>query len=366
MKRLILTLFSLCIFSIFHTTDAQNLLEQTQLKIRNHQSFTYSQVAYYPNPMDEIDTLKTSLKFSKSTNSLIGYDYLAISENAEDVYSNGHLQRVNHRKKEVEIFSQNDSREEARYVTSNRNIQYSPLTLLQHTNWKFANDTLINNTNFVDYLRVENDTIVEGNTIYTEQHIFVNRSSKTVERFERRNYYKGSLAQTVVYKYSNYNFNDSIRPTTYQTPANYVSILSGLKSDIVLLKSAEAAPAFILTDLQNNSVDLRKLLGKKVLIDFSVINCGYCKQAIDFFNSSEFKMSDEITAIYVNPSDDYGKVVDYTKKYSIPFPVISETENIGKLYGVSGYPTFFLIDERGIIEKVITGFDKEFLTGLSK
>ena len=54
----------------------------------------------------------------------------------------------------------------------------------------------------------------------------------------------------------------------------------------------------------------------------------------------------------------------YNDKVKLPFQVVPDAKLIGDMYGVSGYPTFVLIDEQGIIEKIVNGYKKEFFKSL--
>ena len=56
----------------------------------------------------------------------------------------------------------------------------------------------------------------------------------------------------------------------------------------------------------------------------------------------------------------------YIKRTNIPFPIIANAEKIAKDYGVNSYPRFFLVNEKGMIEKIVRGFDKEFLDNFKK
>ncbi|WP_262885485.1 peroxiredoxin family protein [Lunatibacter salilacus] len=37
----------------------------------------------------------------------------------------------------------------------------------------------------------------------------------------------------------------------------------------------------------------------------------------------------------------------YSSRVDIPFSVLIDANTVGEAYGVSGYPTFYLIDEKG-------------------
>lgn len=82
------------------------------------------------------------------------------------------------------------------------------------------------------------------------------------------------------------------------------------------------------------------------------------------FNKKDFKCGEGITARYINPVDSKSDMEKYLKKFHVPFPVVAEAKSLGKSYGVSGYPTFFLVDEQGVIEKVKAGYQEEFFRSL--
>jgi len=132
-----------------------------------------------------------------------------------------------------------------------------------------------------------------------------------------------------------------------------------------VLKEGEEAPPFSTVDMNGKPVSLQALRGKRVLLDFSTINCGYCKAALDHFSRRDFKLPPDMVGIYINPVDKKDKLALYAQKVTIPFGLVPEAHAIGKQYGVYGYPTFYLIDERGVIEKVVVGYQEAFIDGLA-
>jgi peroxiredoxin len=84
------------------------------------------------------------------------------------------------------------------------------------------------------------------------------------------------------------------------------------------------------------------------------------------FNQEGYTLSESIAPIYINPIDTQENLKAFDKKVKIPFPIASNnTAQIAQLYGVHSYPLFYLINEEGVIEKVITGFDKDFVESLN-
>jgi len=102
------------------------------------------------------------------------------------------------------------------------------------------------------------------------------------------------------------------------------------------------------------------------LLDFSMINCGWCKIALEEFSKPNFEFAANIIPLYVNPVDPTEKMEKYVSRVTVPFPVLIDAKSVGEAYGVSGFPTFFLIDESGKIENVEVGYSDELMVKLNK
>ena len=44
------------------------------------------------------------------------------------------------------------------------------------------------------------------------------------------------------------------------------------------------------------------------------------------------------------------------KNYNMDYPILLKGKELAKEYGVKGYPTFFLIDQKGIIRYIHSGY----------
>ena len=346
--------------------DPKELLNQAQTEIFKHQYINYKPMGFYPNPIGKIDTLKALTFFRKNNKSVIGYDFLIKNKHSDMLYIQEVLKEVDHRNRNVNLFPKKELYKEKSTIENNRFIKYSPLKLLNEIDWNYASDTIIEKERLRNFYRLEVDTIIDGNKIYTEQHIFLNPKSKLLVRFERRNYYNGQPTQKVVFKYEDYNFDDSAKGLPYNYPLNYKSVVYGKEKSKPLLDVGKKTPLFSGKDLHNKLFNLKDYIGKKIVLNFSVINCGYSLEAFKHFNRNDYQLSKDITMIYINPHDKKNDIVEYVNKLNLPFSVIPNAKEIEEAYGVSSYPTFFQIDEKGIIEKVKIGYDEEFLDSFKK
>ncbi|MDX1463506.1 MAG: redoxin domain-containing protein, partial [Marinirhabdus sp.] len=208
---------------------------------------------------------------------------------------------------------------------------------------------------------VINDTVVEGNTVYTEYHIFIDPTLKQLERVERRNYYNGNLSQRLFNTFSNYLFNDKVTILKYDVPSDYPSVLYGQTDDRKLLEIGQKAPLFDATDLHGRPVNLADVKQPKTLLIFSSINCGNAHDAFQYIN---YELPEDIAVLYLSIWDELEDVTHYFTELKTEFTIVPNADNIAKTYGVRSTPTFFLIDKKGIVQNVEIGFDKPFLDQL--
>ena len=349
----------------FSCNKKVDLLEAAKDQLNTNNYIRYTETAMYPIPeSDLVDTFITQTQFLIDQNDPLGYHFIQMSDRSDCIYQNDRLQVASHKDRLVRTYLPKHFENTSKFkeeVESNFRKRWSPMALLQQE-WKYVADTVVNDSKLKNYSRLEGERVYEGKQIRTEQHIFIN-SSALLERFERRNYLDGSLSQRVVIEYSNFDMTKDAEDMSYDLPKNYVSTF-GKAKPVESLKEGELAPAFAGINLEGDPINNSQFAGKKVLLNFSVTTCGYCKMALDYMNQEDYVLSEDVEMLYINPEDDRSRMESYMKKISIPYPVIASAEDIAKAYRVTSYPRFFLIDEKGKIEKIQVGYSKEFLDKL--
>lgn len=345
-------------------TKKEHVLQAAKNKLDKARYISYSVVSYWPNPtnpVELVDTTKYQNEFSYNENKKIGYDYISSSKSYDLTYINDVFQNINHNDSIVLIkLPTHFEKESAFNKTVNRlNVRWSPMNLMQGK-WDYVQDTVIDESSFSNFAQVEMDTVVKGEKIYVERHIFINPESALLERFERRAFSpSGKISQRVVRIFSDYKLTDQPRLLKYDLPENFTSAYAQKK--VKRLAVGEIAPKFEQVSMSGDTISLDKYKNRKVLLNFSVINCGYCQTVLKYINQDDYSMTDEVSVLYINPEDGEEKMKKYVKNLPIPFPIIANAKQIGEKYGVNAYPLFFLIDENGIVEKVQAGYSKDFL-----
>jgi thiol-disulfide isomerase/thioredoxin len=121
------------------------------------------------------------------------------------------------------------------------------------------------------------------------------------------------------------------------------------------------APGWKLRDTDNNEIALSDLKSKVLIIQFTGIGCGPCYQSIPYlikikkqFKREEFDMVSIET---------WNKNISVIKKYvsrnNINYKYLICNNEVGLKYGIQSVPKFFVLDNKRIVRKIVTGFDKE-------
>lgn len=137
------------------------------------------------------------------------------------------------------------------------------------------------------------------------------------------------------------------------------------------LKEGDQAPAFSAPDQHGNTVGLSDLKGKKVILYFYPKDDtpGCTAEACDFRDNHTDLKKRGFEVVGVSP-DNAAKHLKFAGKYELPFTLLADTDQkILNDYGVWGrkkfmgreydgvHRTTFVIDEKGVIEKIINKVD---------
>lgn len=137
------------------------------------------------------------------------------------------------------------------------------------------------------------------------------------------------------------------------------------------LQIGDKAPDFSSTDQNGNLVSLESLKGKKIVLYFYPKDDtpGCTVEACNLRDNYLDLLAKGYSVVGVSP-DPVAKHLKFSEKYTLPFPLLPDTEkHIIKSYGVWGpkkfmgksyegvHRTTFVINSDGHIEKIITQVD---------
>lgn len=120
-----------------------------------------------------------------------------------------------------------------------------------------------------------------------------------------------------------------------------------------------AAPVFATTDIDGKAIDIKPLVGKKViLLDFWATWCGPCVQAMPQVDEVAKKFKEKGLVFYaVNAGEEADVIKTFLTEAKMDVPVALDTDGkIAELYKVEGIPQTLLIGTDGKVQVVHVGF----------
>jgi len=120
---------------------------------------------------------------------------------------------------------------------------------------------------------------------------------------------------------------------------------------------------FELKDIKGNALKFSDLEGKVVVINFWFIECKPCVMEIPELNMlvNEFQNQDVVfLAIALNGKNE---VKGFLKQNKFMYQVFPDGPALAEVFGIKGYPTNVIIDQKGIVQYVSTGIgpDNQFI-----
>ena len=135
--------------------------------------------------------------------------------------------------------------------------------------------------------------------------------------------------------------------------ANSITGLANTVGDSlpVGLDIGSLAPNFEAATETGDPVTLAGLRGQVVLLNFWATWCGPCRVEMPEFERAYTEHSDNgFTVLAVNVEENAEAVGGFREEYALSFPlVLDENGAINRLYGVTSYPSTFIIDRDGVI-----------------
>ncbi|MBN2092096.1 redoxin domain-containing protein [candidate division KSB1 bacterium] len=116
------------------------------------------------------------------------------------------------------------------------------------------------------------------------------------------------------------------------------------------------APDFAIKTLTGDSLKLADMRGKFVMVDFWGSWCGPCRGEIPNFKKLYQTFSRDQLEVIGLANDDSSALCNYIKEQNIPYPNTLAGKELIRSYGISAYPTTFLIAPDGnILAKNLRG-----------
>lgn len=123
------------------------------------------------------------------------------------------------------------------------------------------------------------------------------------------------------------------------------------------ISEGKPAPEFATTTVDGKPIDLKKLRGKVVVLDFWATWCGPCRQLMPAMKELYDSFKDKDFALVgISADRSVDDLKEYVEKEEIAWPQIFEgdgdTTTVLAKYGVNKFPTIVVVDKQGVIRAV--------------
>lgn len=121
----------------------------------------------------------------------------------------------------------------------------------------------------------------------------------------------------------------------------------------------DLSPACQIKTFKDNApLDLGKLQGKVLYLDFWASWCGPCAQSMPFLNELHQQLGDKgFEVVGVNLDENRADAENFLVKHPVAFTVATDPEgDCPQQFGVEAMPSSYLIDRHGKIRHVLLGF----------
>ncbi|MBL4678671.1 MAG: redoxin domain-containing protein [Mucilaginibacter sp.] len=197
---------------------------------------------------------------------------------------------------------------------------------------------------------------------YSYRHYFADKKTglpsivTIVGRYRYNGLISDYYSETV---YQNFKFDQSeITPLTFTVPIGFKPRIASER--LPLLAQGIKAPDWTLTDVNGKTVSLKQLKGKIVLLDFYFIGCSGCMLSVKPLNAvfKKYKKKNVFLAS-LTMRDSKKAVIDFESRNDIAYPGFINAAEVVKLYHVTAFPTFYIIDQYGKIAQAFVGYNDD-------
>lgn len=133
--------------------------------------------------------------------------------------------------------------------------------------------------------------------------------------------------------------------------AGWLALLATASLAVAAPAQGAPAPDFTLTDLSGQSLQLSKLRGKAVVLDFFATWCGPCRDELPKLIALQRRYQTQgVQVVGVSLDDSAEPVHQLVRELHVPYPVVLGDEKLAERFGgILGLPALFVIDRDGRI-----------------
>ena len=150
-----------------------------------------------------------------------------------------------------------------------------------------------------------------------------------------------------------------------QPTKEQIKQVADAKKEVKRMKG-EPFPAFELTTLDGKTYTKDQLKGKIFLVNFWFTRCGPCIMEMPEMNEMVKEFQDDGIIFLAPTFDDESQVRKFLEKREFIYESIPDVKDFCVEMNVRSYPTHFVVNREGIIDKVVIGYSIITVKALEK
>jgi len=130
-------------------------------------------------------------------------------------------------------------------------------------------------------------------------------------------------------------------------------------SESTLEQTGDAAPDFQIENLQGNTVSLRSLRGRPVMLNFWATWCPPCRGEMPLIQQIYEEWTGKppsVVVLTIDIGESKSTVEEYLRSENLNLPVLLDiNRDVAEMYRITGIPTTYFIDAEGTIREIKVG-----------
>lgn len=140
----------------------------------------------------------------------------------------------------------------------------------------------------------------------------------------------------------------------------YLAISTFRDRDSLPTGGESVAPPFALRNLDGTLSRSSDFEGKTLLLHFWATWCGVCRTEIPTMKAVHEGLDDDEVLLSIVSSSDVEEVRAFVEENELPYPVLFADRDVLNAYGISAFPTNYVIDSAGKISAHTVGLTTRF------
>lgn len=359
-----------CLFSFLwgcgsNKTATETLID-TSRKTANSKLIQYKYVSNWDNRFNETTySDSASIILSRNESDYHEFGFYANTYDAEHLFDGVNYREIRHKE---EIIVQHDAqqiREDSSYFANKIIFFASPIELSSPKNFTIVFDTIIDNKDFYVYKEEERAIKDNARRLQTDRLYYLETKANLVRQIQQINIVDGDTLQIIDYHFSAFKFDKApFQFTDVEQSASLKYREIGIddldnERHLKQITAGEKLDRKFYKDINDQNVSLYGDARTQNLILFSFIGCGGCEYAMREMKKKAYQIKDGINFYFSSPNDKKKPLKSYLAKKEFPFGAFSQESNMNEDFSIYSFPTFVLIDSKGVVTKVLSGYDEE-------